>query len=331
MSSLFLAFLLFRTDLGETRDALTKANYAYVAPTVALLFATLWVRSARWAYLLRPITSTGAAPLYPLVTVGLMANNVLPVRAGELVRAYLLGGRKGISRVSVLATIAVERLFDGIVLVGFFLIFGPFVGLNDTLSDLAIVMAVAFAAGVVVVFIVVWSEERSERLARGALSRLPRGLRGRAGDSAASFLVGLRGLRSAPVLAPVLATSILVWIMEAGAYYMMGRAFSIDAGFEVYLVVAAAANLAISVPSSQGGIGPFEFFARETMVVAGAGSGVATAYAVALHAVILLPVVVAGLIFVWLTDITIGGALGREPGERAATGGVPAVSPEPDR
>lgn len=302
--------------MNETWDALTAATYAYVVPTVVVAFATLWLRAARWKYLLHPLARTKTAGLYPIVTVGYMANNVLPMRAGEIVRAYLTGKRYGISRMGVLATIAVERMFDGIILVGFFVVFGPIVGLNDTLRNLAVLMGAIFAVVVVGFFAVAWSEERSARFARRVLNLLPSRIRQRAGDWAESFLTGLRALRSRSTLIYVMVLSVLIWVGEATGYYLMGRAFSIDERFAVYMVVVAAANLAITVPSSQGGIGPFEFFARETLVATGVGSGVATAYALALHAVLLVPVVVAGLVFIWLTDITLAGALGSEPGER---------------
>jgi hypothetical protein len=93
-------------------------------------------------------------------------------------------------------------------------------------------------------------------------------------------------------------------------YYLVGLSFDIGEGFAAYLMVTAAANLAITLPSASGGIGPFEFLAKETLTFLGVGSAVAGAYAVALHGLLLLPVIVAGLIFLWAINLSLGRTLG---------------------
>lgn len=326
VSALFVAFLIIRTDLDETRDALAGANYAYVAPTIALSFLSLWVRAWRWGFLFRHLTRAHPHSLLPLLTVGYALNNILPVRAGEFGRAYLAGGRYGVSRMAALGTVAVERAFDGIVLVGLLAIAGPMVGLNDTLRNMVALTALGFGSGVGLLLVIARSEQRAESVGGWIIGRFPKATRGSAREWWSSFLLGIRGLHSATTLSLVLGTTVLTWFVEAGAAYLMGRGFSIDEGFFVYLVVVAAANLAISVPSSQGGIGPYEFFAREVLVVAGVGTGVSTAYAIALHAVMLIPVTLAGLAIIAFTDISFRGALGKEPVMRDP-GALPSDDP----
>jgi hypothetical protein len=85
-------------------------------------------------------------------------------------------------------------------------------------------------------------------------------------------------------------------------------------------MVAAAANLAITLPSSSGGIGPFEFFAKETLMVVGVGRDLAGAYAVALHGLLLVPVIVAGLFFLWAINLSLGQALGRPASQPVSLG-----------
>jgi glycosyltransferase 2 family protein len=95
-------------------------------------------------------------------------------------------------------------------------------------------------------------------------------------------------------------------------YYILGFAFNLDEPFYVYLLVAAAANLVIALPPSQGGIGPFELVTREVLVLAGVTASTASAYALALHAALLLPVIVLGVIFLWVVNLNIGRALKSE-------------------
>jgi len=75
------------------------------------------------------------------------------------------------------------------------------------------------------------------------------------------------------------------------------------------------------LPSTSGGIGPFEALAKETLVFVGVGTSAAAAYAVALHALLLLPVVVAGLIFLWVINLSLGEAL-RHPDHPTLTPSV---------
>jgi uncharacterized membrane protein YbhN (UPF0104 family) len=114
----------------------------------------------------------------------------------------------------------------------------------------------------------------------------------------------------------IVITSTVAWALEATMYFMVGVSFSLGEAFPIYLMVAAAANLAISVPSTSGGIGPFEALTKETLAFVGVGASAAAAYAVALHALLLLPVVVAGLVFLWAINLSLGEAL-RRPTEPA--------------
>ena len=113
--SLFFLYLSLRgVKVREAIDALRSANYLYLIPGFVLYFIGVWMRSMRWGVLLRPIKSLTARQLFPTVVIGYMANNILPARLGELVRAYILGEQEHISKSSTFATIIVERMFDGL-------------------------------------------------------------------------------------------------------------------------------------------------------------------------------------------------------------------------
>jgi hypothetical protein len=122
----------------------------------------------------------------------------------------------------------------------------------------------------------------------------------------------------------VLATSTVAWLLEALMYYLVGLSFDIDEGFAAYLMVAGAANLAIALPSTSGGIGPFELLTKETLTFLGTSSAVAGAYAVALHGLLLLPVIITGLIFLWAINLSLGRTLS------GADEAVAALAEQPD-
>lgn len=324
-TALFLGLFFWRTDLHDLGDALAQANYWWVVPAVAIWFAAAVVRSLRWHYLMRRLADLGIVTLYPIVIIGYMANNLLPLRTGELVRTYVLSERHGVSKMSALGTIAVERVFDGVVLVAFLVLAGAILGLSGELKALALGMALAFAVILALFIYVASSPDRAaDWLGRG-VAILPARLRQPAQAMGDSFLVGLQSLQSPSLVVLVLATSVVAWLLEALMYYLVGLSFDIDEGFAAYLMVAGAANLAIALPSTSGGIGPFELLTKETLTFLGTGSAVAGAYAVALHGLLLLPVIITGLIFLWAINLSLGRTL-----SGAGDEAVPALAEQPD-
>ncbi len=103
VSGLFLLLLLLRVDRQEIVSALSNANYLYVVPAIGLYFVAVYFRSIRWAYILSPIGQFPVSRLFPVVIIGYMANNLLPVRLGELVRSYYLARRETVSGSTALA------------------------------------------------------------------------------------------------------------------------------------------------------------------------------------------------------------------------------------
>jgi uncharacterized membrane protein YbhN (UPF0104 family) len=110
------------------------------------------------------------------------------------------------------------------------------------------------------------------------------------------------------------------WALEATMYYLVARGFGIDEPFYVFLLLCAAANLAIAVVASQGGVGPFELVVSRTVVAFGAAPELADAYAIGLHAVLLFPIIVLGLYLMWSMKLTFGDIL--KSSERDDSGAI---------
>lgn len=310
-TALFLGLFFAFTDLREMGESLADANYWWFAPAIAVWFVSAWFRSLRWRYLLQPMGDFSTQTLYPIVIIGYMANNLLPARTGEIVRAYIMGERHRLSIMATLGTIAVERLFDGLVLVVFLVAVGAFVGLSRELGILAVAMSATFVLVFVLFLFVASSQDRAQRWVGRLLSFLPSGIQEKGKQWAASFITGLAALQSPWRIAAVLITTVVAWSLEATMYFMVGVSFNLGEAFPIFLMVAAAANLAITLPSTSGGVGPFELLTKETLEFVGVWGGVAGGYAAALHALVLLPVVAAGLVFLWVINLSLGEALGR--------------------
>jgi uncharacterized membrane protein YbhN (UPF0104 family) len=143
-----------------------------------------------------------------------------------------------------------------------------------------------------------------------------------------SFFDGLQALRSPVDLGIAWVMSLISWTLEATMYFIIARAFGIDEPFYVFLLLCAAANLAIAVIASQGGVGPFELVVTQTVVAFGAAEGVGSAYALGLHAILLFPIIALGLWLMWSMKLTFGDMLKRSDlGEVAAES--PGDGPQP--
>ncbi len=331
------------------RTALFRANYAYLVPAIAIYFVSLYFRAFRWRYLLRPFVRSRTNRLYPVLLVGYMANNVLPMRLGELVRSYYLSLREPVRGSTALATIVIERVFDGLtmlfllVVTAFFL---PVAGLAAHVSNsigipewsLGLVVVVPFAAVLGTMIAIALHPETSQRIALRLSQRLPERVGMRAYGLAERFLDGFEGLHRPERLVTVFLLSIPVWLVEAIMYYIVAQAFGLQhqlggpgPTMAAMLVVTSVANLATSIPSSQGSVGPFEFFAAIVLEFLGVNSGTASAYALVLHAALLLPVIAGGLLYLASQSLSLGqlARVPRRPEPVAAVASPEAGEPEP--
>src|SRR5512147_2009796 len=119
ISIVFIWLALRGLRLDEFWGAVQKANYWWLLPGIAVYFVGVWVRAWRWHYLLGPIKKIPTKTMFPITTIGYMGNNIYPARAGEVLRAVILKRREGVSISASLATIIVERIFDGVVMLAF--------------------------------------------------------------------------------------------------------------------------------------------------------------------------------------------------------------------
>jgi hypothetical protein len=322
ISVAFIALFFRATHPREIGSALKQANYWYMVPALFVLTGAQAVRSYRWSVLMRPVASLSPARLFPYAIIGYMANNLLPARAGEVVRAYIVGDREHVSKMAALGTIAVERLFDGCVLVLMLLVAGAFVGFgDDRLQAIAIASSVLFVVAVAGFYVLTLSEARAHRVIGGLLGLLPSRFEARLEGIADALVTSLRSVHNWRSLSLVVLSSAAAWAIEAGAYLVIGKGFDLGVGYGEYCLLLAAANLAIIIPTFFGGTGPFEWAAKLVLVGAGVNDGLAGAYSIVAHAVIFVPTTIIGLILLWsfgvsfrrITNISVDDTDGAAP------------------
>ncbi len=327
ITAVFLGLLVLRFDFDEMRESLASANYVYLIPAVGVYYVSLYLRSFRWSYVLRPFASTRTNRLFPVVMVGYTANNVLPMRIGELVRSYYLSTREPVRGSTALATILIERVFDGLTLLFFLAIstlFLPVSGLTERISenvDLpfgiepsgALVGAVVITPFIGVLTMMVMAALYPAAFIRWAgrfTTLAPEKYRASALGLVVRFIGGFEGLQRPSRVVSVFLLSAPIWLAEATMYYIVALGFNLQAEFDTValmviamLVVTSVSNLATSIPSSQGSVGPFEFFAALSLAFLGVSTGLAFAYAVILHLALLLPVIATGFLHLALRNV----------------------------
>jgi uncharacterized protein (TIRG00374 family) len=320
ISALLIGLFLRATHPRDLASALEAANYWWLLPALGVFFVGVGVRCVRWSVLMRPVAPLSPRRLFPYAVIGYMANNLLPARAGEVVRAYITGDRERITRTGVFGTIAVERLFDGCVLVVMLLVAGSVVGFEDSrLRWVAGASTALFVGAVIGFYVLTLRPERARRLIHRLLRFLPERLEYRAEDMADSLVNSLRSVHDWRSLAIVAALSGTAWTVEAGSYAVIGLGFDLGVGFGHYCLLLAAANLAIIIPTFFGGTGPFEWAVKIVLVGAGVPGATAGAYSVVSHAFVLIPTTILGLIFLWTWGISFR-RISRAPGEVAEEG-----------
>src|SRR5512135_1396511 len=181
ISVVFIWLALRGLRLDQFWGAVQSANYWWLIPGVAVYFVAVWARAWRWHYLLRPIKNIPTKTVFPITTIGYMGNNIYPARAGEVLRAVILKRREGVSVSASLATVIVERIFDGVVMLGFVFINLPelarltgdagFMG-GINIRDLAIVGVVVFVGALLVFLLAAMFPRVTENIVRWFVERV---------------------------------------------------------------------------------------------------------------------------------------------------------------
>jgi uncharacterized protein (TIRG00374 family) len=298
ISAVFLWRALAGLNLQSVSRHMGDANYIWLLPSVTVYFIAVWVRTWRWDYMLRPLKHIAVRRLFPVVVIGYMGNNVYPFRAGELLRSYVLFRREAVAVSASLATVVVERVFDGLVMLVFVFVALPFAPLPANAEWLQTTVnwaSVAFFAALLLFFGLAARPEGAYRLAETLFQKLlPDRLSGPLLDFTQRFLGGLESLRSFRNVVMIFLTSIIIWLLETVKYWFVMHAFDFSVSFFTLMLMNGIVNLATTLPSAPGYVGTFDGPGIRTLVLYGVEENIAGAYTLVLHAALWLPVTLLG-------------------------------------
>lgn len=304
ISAVFVWFALQGLKLDEFWQAVTHANYWWILPGIAVYFVAVWARAWRWHYLLKPIKAISTGAMFPIVTIGYMGNNIYPFRAGEVLRAVILKRRHGVPVSASLATIFVERIFDGVVMLSFVFLNLPElarltggtgkVGEFD-IAQLAIWGTAAFIGALVIFLLAAMFPQITSQTGQWFIDRfLPEKLRGKVSDLMHKFLDGLASLRSPLNILMVFVTSAVIWLLETMKYWFVMHAFNFEVSFFALMLMNGIVNLMTTLPSGPGYIGTFDTPGIAVLMAYNIPKPIATGYTLVLHAALWLPITLLG-------------------------------------
>jgi hypothetical protein len=304
ISAFFLYFVLRGLDLSAFWGEVQRANYWWLIPGVAVYFLAVWARAWRWHYLLRPLKILSIRKMFRVVAIGYMGNNIYPARAGEVLRAALLKRNEGISISASLATIIVERIFDGVVMLAFIflnlrelasLTGGSGLAAGLSIQQIAFWGTIAFVSALIIFLLGAIFPAASQRLIAWISNRLiPQRFRENVLQISSRFLDGLASLRSPLDALMVFLTSLVIWLLETGKYWFVMQAFDFEVSFFALMLMNGVVNLATTIPSAPGYIGTFDAPGIAVLEAYGVPSPIATSYTFVLHVALWLPITLLG-------------------------------------
>jgi len=291
------AFFAFRdVSWSEMTRSLMEANGSLVLLGATVGVGGFVVRAFGWKFLLAPVGRLSGWRLFSPVAIGYMANNLLPARLGEFARAYVVGKRENVSKSAALATIMIERVFDGLTLlmilavISLYFPFAPWVKEGGVLVA-AVFLAVSLALGLVAV-----KTELALAVIDLTLGRFSAAMATRMKSRVENFVVVLDFKRHYPTVLLGLVFTVLRWVFEACIYLSVIYAMGLrDVPIHGALFVMVAVNIACMIPQAPGFVGSVQIACIQALGIFGVGRETAAAYSLLVHAAFFFPITIIGL------------------------------------
>ena len=236
----------------DFKQSIQQIELAYLLLATLFLWGSVWLRGLRWKWLFKESASPSVASLYRAELIGYFGNNVLPLRLGEILRAYIVGKENNLPKSFVFGTVVLERLMDMFALIFFgiiLLILYPFeegwVG-DYILKGGSVILIIIFALIIISRFKLKSTENKILKIFN-------------------QIMDGLLSIRKKSII-PVVISSILIWSIYLLDVHLIQRAFQFNLSWTQSLAILVISSLVLSIPSAPGMIGTFHAAVKYTMV-----------------------------------------------------------------
>lgn len=301
-----IALLLWRVDLGEAGRALRHANYVFVIPALAIFGVAKLLVAQRWRVMMSTFADLPLQPLFGILLVSNLANNIVPARIGDLIRVQVPAQRYDVSRARLAATVfATESLLDGIAFAVLGLIGLALIDLPNFPTAVFWGVLGAVAGGLIAVVPLSHLKLQDGWTARGIMPRLPGRLRVALQEAVPHFIDGLAVFRNARLGAVAIVLSFGIWLLEVAMFVLFGLAFGIHLSMPAWMLIMVAANLISAVPVTPSNIGAFEVAITELTKALGVDAGAAGGFAIGAHVFNIAWITAAGFSAMWALGLSL--------------------------
>jgi len=280
--------ILTRIDMRALWDEITQANWWYLAAAALVNIGVILLKTFRWQWLMSPAHRASYANIFNASMIGFAANNVLPVRGGDMLKIYLLGKWERVSRTMLASVTGLDKLFEGMAILALFGLLSFHSTFPEWVQRGTVIVSVVTAISLAICVMLMLHHRRSIHSTEDVAGRISR--------LAAKLGSGMLVLASSRLILATLALSIAICLLQIGTIWLCQLAFDLHMALWVPALVFVAINLAIIVPSAPSGLGPFEAAGVLAYSWFGVGPALGLGVALCYHAVQFLPVTAAGAV-----------------------------------
>jgi len=305
ISVIFLFIALRGLQITDVWEGIKSADFIWLLPAIAIYFLAVWMRACRWHLFLRPIKEVPIKEVFPIVTIGYMGNNIYPARAGEILRAIVLKHKYEIPVSGSLATIVIERIFDGVIMLGFIVLnlskittLPGAIEFSKTIRTVTLWGSIVFINALIIFLLTAIFPEKAKNILFLMIGKtIPKKWRGKIQSISMKFITGLRSLSSPIIVIKIFFISIIIWLLETGFYWFVMYAFPFRVSFSTLMLMNGVLNLFTAIPSTPGYIGTFDAPGIAMLTAFGVNPEISASYILLLHAALWLPITLAGGLF----------------------------------
>jgi|TARA_B100001971_G_scaffold53811_1_gene48893 uncharacterized protein (TIRG00374 family) len=297
ISALGLYYAFGQVNFDELWFHLKSVNIYWMSLATLLLVFSVAIRAERWQMLLEPIENIRFHPLFGATMVGYFGNAVLPFRLGELLRAYTISEDNRVETSAAFGTIILERILDLLGLVVTIILFGWFFPFDSGGRTIMIGVVVMTLLGFG--FIIVLGSTRShlmDRIEKWAIFEKP--FAHRLLTILNSLLDGLTSIRATKHVGQIVIHTIFLWVVYYSITYTVILASGISLSWIEVGVVLISTSLAVAIPAAPGAVGTYHAAAVYVLTALFfVGSAESQAFAILLHAVGFIPLIIIGFVY----------------------------------
>lgn len=265
--------------------AFQKMQFLVLIPAIGCLAVMLLVRAYRWQRFVEPLQPVPFAPFLSATLIGFMANDVLPLRAGELIRVYALARLASVRISTALATVVLERVWDT---VGVSILLVVLL-LNFPIPTWLAQVTLVIFAGSILALVMGWILARR---GEAGLTWLPPRIAAIAGH----FIHGFSALRSPSLVVWAFVLSVLIWASLVTFYWILLRACGFSLPVTASLMVTVLTVFAAALPAAPGYVGTFQYATVLALSFFSIPKEEALGFSIVAHVGQLLPVIIAGFV-----------------------------------